>query len=234
MSAPARQATGAIAGTTSASPVWPTHVADDVGLLIVETETLQALTFSGAGGSGWTQIGTAQAGLGGSHGSTLYLYWKRAASGAEASPVITPAAGDHCFAQIVTFRGCVASGDPVDVTAGDATLAASTSVTIPGATTTGPDRLVVAVGSSGTDTTTPQFSAFANSSLSDFSQWFESRRSFADGGGWAVATGGFLGTGTYGATTATLASSAGQGRISFALIPLVVASLLIGATAGDE
>src|SRR5690349_24405698 len=115
MAAPTFQAVGTPASTSGGAgatvPTWPAHVANDIGLLLVETTTPETV----AAPAGWTQVtGSPQADSGGSS-TQLAVFWKRAASSSETNPSI-PDPGNHCHAVIVTFRGCITSGDPVDVT----------------------------------------------------------------------------------------------------------------------
>jgi hypothetical protein len=92
------------------------------------------------------------------------VFWSRY-NGTQGAPT-TSDSGDHQIAQITAWRGCITSGNPWDVTAGDVLAAASTAVSIPGATTTVNDCLIVAIVSNATDTGTSQTGTWANASLS--------------------------------------------------------------------
>lgn len=219
MALPTFQAAGTEAsGTTSCTPAWPTHQADDIGLLFVETSG----TAAPAAPSGWTQVTDSPQYADGGAGATrtrLSVFWRRAAGSSESTPTVTTDV-NHVIAQILTFRGCITSGDPWDVTAGDNTGATtSTSVSIPGDTTTVADCLIVAACCSVFDTATDQFSSWANGDLANVTEQADAFTATGNGGGFGVATGEKASAGAYGATTATLANAANQGRISIALKP---------------
>lgn len=111
-------------GSTSVN--WPTHVADDVGILI---EVFRADSTPGALSAGWTLLGDLY-----TLSSTrrrLRLSWKRAASNAETAATLTSSAGGRTAA-IITFSGCVTTGTPVELIGGDGSnSAATTAVSIP-------------------------------------------------------------------------------------------------------
>src|SRR5437667_242145 len=128
--------------------------------------------------------------------------------------------GDHQIAQILTFRGVVATGNPWDVTAGDVTPSTTTAVSIPGATTTVHDTLVVAIVSNGSDINAAQIpGSFTNSDLSSVTKQQDNQTTASGGGGFTVATGSKALAGAYGPTSATLGFSSLQGRMSIALRP---------------
>jgi hypothetical protein len=139
VAAPTPQAVGAVSQSTGAlSVAWPTHLTDDIGVLFVETAN-QAVAAPG----GWTLIAEPGTGTAGTAGATrLSAFWKRAASAAEANVTVADT-GARQTAFIQTFRGCIASGSPIDVSA-NTTAASSASVSIPGGTTTVNEALVVA------------------------------------------------------------------------------------------
>lgn len=222
-SPPNYQAQGSVvvaaAGAALGPVIWPAHEAGDIGILVVAgchgTGNAYAVP------AGWTQLASSpQTNSGSSLLARLQVFFRRATSGAESDATVADVAGDDSkLGQIITFRGCIASGSPIDVTAGD-TSAASTSVIIPGATTTGAQRLVIAIASySQIDTATPQFSAGANATLTDFAERQDFASTSSVGYGFAVFTGVKASAGAYGTTTATLGASQTQARISLALIP---------------
>ena len=194
---PTYQAAGAAAsGTGAVTPAWPAHQAGDVALLIVETAN-EAISLSTP--AGFTEVSGSPQGTGTAGGTTatrMAVFWKRATSSSDPNPTVADS-GNHQIAQILTFRGVTGSGNPWNVTAGDVASSASTSVSIPGATTTVANALVVAIVANGTDTTTAQTSSWANGNLTN-----------------VKATAGVIGT-----TTATLATSSVQGRMCIALAP---------------
>ena len=124
---------------------------------------------------------------------------------------------NHVICVPILVRNSQATGTPENVTAGD-TGASSTTVTIPGDTTTQPNCLVLAACAAGTDTTTDQFSNWANADLSNVTEVADAFTNDGGGGGVGVASGGKAAAGAYGATSATLATASSQGRISFAIL----------------
>lgn len=211
-SVPTFQAAGTLAtGAGNISPAWPTHVANDIGLLFVATINQAVAT-----PSGWNAVtnGSQGAGTGGSIGAAIRLqvFWRRALSNAEsAAAVLDGGAGQDGL--ILTFRGCAASGDPINVAAGNAATSNATAVSIPGATTSGNNCLVVAACAH-YDLRTQ--SGEANASLAGLAERFDASGNFA---GLSIVTGSLANAGAYSATTATLNNSSRQGRVSLALLP---------------
>lgn len=133
-------ASGTLLGSTGAdiSPVWPTHIIHDLGILIaasrVQTETLTTP-------SGYTLI----------HGpvnSTAwrgYVFYKYAATAAEGNPLLdwSAAVGDK-YGQVHTLRGGRKEGNPFGNTslAGDVT----DPIAVAGVTATEDDQLIIVVG----------------------------------------------------------------------------------------
>lgn len=212
-------AAGAPQASTGAVTVpWPSaHRIGDVGILIVAVKTgSTALTSA----QGFVEIANSPQTSTAATATKLAVYQCRATSGAMASPVLGDVANDHTLAVILTFRRCVAAGDPIDVSAGDSTGAsASTSVTVPGATTTKDNELIVAVCTQGVDAGSDNVSGWTNANLVGLTELLDLATAIGSGGGIGVAAGVMRSAGAYGNTTATLATTSGQGRISFALRP---------------
>jgi hypothetical protein len=221
MALPTFVAAGTLAsGTGNITPALPGgYAANDIFLLFVESanQTIAVPT------AGWAEVtgspqGTGTAG--GTAATRLAVFWKRAIAGDTAPTVTDP--GDHAVGRVLAFRGCVASGNPWDITAGDVDTTADTSGSIPGATTTSPDTLIVLAVSNGTDTTTAQASGWTNASLAGILERIDSNATASNGGGFAVATGGKAVAGAYSATSVTLATASVKGLLSIALKPLAV------------
>lgn len=236
MPAPTYSAAGTVQQSAAGVTVpWPgSHAVDDIGLLIVETAN-QAVSFTNA--QGFVAVTSSPQGTGtagGTAATRLSVYWCRATSGAMASPVIADA-GDHIQAQILTFKGCARSGNPWDQIAGDVLASASTSVTIPGVTTTLANTLCVAIVANATDTTTQQTGNMTNANLTGISERTDLNTTSGNGGGFGVATGVKAAAGATGNTTCTLGTSSVQGRMLIALKPepdtVVQASSTLAATA---
>jgi hypothetical protein len=210
----------AATGTTAVSPALPASLlVDDILLLFIETAN-EAITIPTPNGGTWTEVTGSPQGTGTAAGlasTRLTVFWSRY-NGTQGAPT-TSDSGDHQIAQITAWRGCIASGNPWDVTAGDVASAASTAVSIPGATTTVNDCLIVAIVSNATDTGTSQTGTWANASLSGVVERSDTSSTTGNGGGVGCASGGKAIAGAYSATTAVLATSSVQGRLSIALKP---------------
>lgn len=208
------------------------------GLTIGATDILLLPVLSADGGAaapaagGWAHIPDSPQFAGGGTLATrveLAIFWVRGDPGSD--PVILDT-GNHQFGVIIRVPGCITTGNPWDVTAGDLIATADTAVSIPGDTTTVVDCLVLAFGSSAFDSTTPQFSSWANASLSSFAELVNIATDVGNGSALGVATGIKAAAGAYSATTATLANSSKQGRISIALKPPPAAGPNTGAATG--
>lgn len=207
-----------VAGATGLSPVAGTHRVNDILFLLMETEDTATMSFVDQAGYSEVAGSPVVAGSGGV-GTQLHLYWKRAASSAESNPVIDDT-GNHQRARILAVKGCVTSGDPWDATPStDTEGTGSTSVTIPGGTTSGNHRLILTIVTNPTDTIVSQVSGWANSSLKNKWERVNNNSSSGNGGGFALLSGELPIAGTYDATTATLETSAVQARMSIALKP---------------
>src|SRR5436309_12976956 len=216
---PTYQAAGTVqSGTGTLTVAWPAHAINDIGLLIIETQN-EAVTL-GTNAANWTQVTNSPQGTGTtSTGTKLTVFWSRATSTSMGAVGVNDA-GDHQIAQIITFRGVTTSGNPWDVTAGDVTPSTTTAVSIPGATTTVPNTLVVAIVSNGSDINAAQVpGSFTNSDLSSVTKRQDNQTTASGGGGFTVATGSKALAGAYGPTSATLGFSSLQGRMSIALRP---------------
>jgi hypothetical protein len=211
-------AAGAMAeGVGAIVPGLPLGIqANDILLLFVETANEAVTTPSGYAAVADSPQGTGTAGVAGS--VRLSVFWKRASANETAPTVADP--GDHAIGQILAFRGCIDTGNPWDVTSGD-TAASSTSVSIPGDTTTVVNCLVVLAVANATDTATLQTSGYTNANLVNLTERADVNTTQGVGGGFAVATGEKAAIGAYAATTATLATASAQGRMSIALKPAI-------------
>jgi len=208
-----------IEGTGNVAPLLPDNrQLNDILLLFVETANETVATPSGWSVMADSPQGTGTAG--GAASTRLDVFWKRVV-GTEVAPTITDP-GDHVIAQILCFRGCIDSGNPWDVTSGDVAAGASTSVSIPGDTTTTANCLVVLAVANATDTAVAQTSGYTNANLANLTELVDVNTTQGNGGGFAVITGEKAAAGAYTTTTATLATSSVQGRISIALKPATI------------
>jgi hypothetical protein len=138
LSVPTVHAVGTeVEGVGDITVAWPDHQLNDIGVLLVETAN-QAVSAP----AGWTAISNQGTGTAGTAAATrITALWKRAASAAEASVVVADT-GARQIGVIMVLRGCIESGDPYDVVAGD-TAFSSSSVIFPGVTTTVDETLVL-------------------------------------------------------------------------------------------
>jgi fibronectin type 3 domain-containing protein len=214
-------AAGAVSsGTATITPALPSGIASgDVLLLFVETAN-EAVSISNPNGGTWTEVTGSPQGTG-TAGSTsaarLTAFWSRY-NGTQGAPTVSDS-GNHQLARMVAIRGAAASGNPWDVTAGGVEATSDTSGSIPGATTTVANTLVVvAVAGSGPDATgTSNFSGWANANLTGLTERTDNTVTAGNGGALGIATGVKTTAGAYGNTTVTLASSAAKGMISIAI-----------------
>jgi hypothetical protein len=220
MAIPTYEGAGAQANsaTVDVTPALPTHVADDI--LVIDVE-LSGGDASFAVPSGWNEFPDSPQAVTGTGGTKLQKFWKRATSGAEAAPTFSISSKNHILARASVFRGCETSGNPSDVTAGGTNKAsADTAVSAAGDTSTVADGLVVITVARGTDSSsTTQFDSWANADLANLTERWEAGTTDGNGGGLALVTGEKATAGAFGATTATLATTALQAIHTVVLKP---------------
>ncbi|HJX19091.1 MAG TPA: hypothetical protein VJ437_12990 [Acidiferrobacterales bacterium] len=204
--AAAFQAAGAVvSGTGLVNPAWPAHAIDDVALLFIESAGGQAATLSIP--AGFVAVANSpQATGGGVTGTRITVFWARATSTAMATPRVADP-GNHVYAQIITYRGVITTGNPWNVTGGGVKAAASTSVTVTGVTTTVPNTLIVQAVARGNDSAAAAFSAQTNANLTGITERSDAGTASGNGGGFAVWDGVKVTVGATGDTTATVTSS---------------------------
>lgn len=185
---------------------WPNHQAGDIALLFVESAGGQPVTLAVA--NGFTEITNSPQSTGtGTAGTRLTVYWARATSATMIAPTINGTT-DHIYAQIHTFRGAIATGNPWDVTAGGVKASASTSVSVTGVTTTAANTLVVQAVARDIDNVPGQaFSGQTNASLTSITERSDAGTTLGLGGGFSVWTGNKATAGVVATTTATVTSS---------------------------
>ena len=217
---------GPAVGSTGAVDIaCPVHRANDILLAYFESDNQEIATEDN-----WGIVPDAPQGTGTPADLTatrLSVFWRRAADGATPNfGVADP--GDHHCGFIIAVRGCITSGNPWDVTAGDVEATGSTSGVIPGDTTTVDECLVIAAISNATDGGATQHTVPANADLEGVVMWDFARVngtigpiqiSQGNGGGLALICGVKLVAGAFGTTTVTLATSSKQGRHVMALKP---------------
>lgn len=199
----------------SANVNWPTHVANDVGLLI---EVFRADATPGALSAGWTQLcdvytsSTAK--------RRMRISWKRAASGAETAATLTASAGGRT-AVIVTFSGCLTSGTPCELLGSSNNIVSATAITIPsGAGPTQDKSLIVPIFATNQAAGGASLlsGGFVNADLTSLT----SRSEYASPGqanGIYVGTGGRSVLGAMSDTTATITTACNCVAASIAFYP---------------
>jgi hypothetical protein len=216
-------AAGAVSsGTSARTPALPSGIAaNDILLLFIETAN-QAISITNQNGGTWTQVTNSPQGTGtagGTSATRLTAFWSRY-NGTQGAPT-TSDSGNHQIARIIAIRGAATSGNPWNITAGGVEATSDTSGSIPGATTTVANTLVVAaIATSLPDASgTANFSAWANGNLTSVTERTDNTSSEGNGGGLGIVTGIKATAGAYGNTTVTTAASAVKGMMSIAIKP---------------
>ena len=227
--APFFQTTGAQIASigTSVNVVWPTHIVNDIGLVVIETSGNSADLTPPAG---WAALpGTPVTDVATTAGSKLHVWWKRAASSAEAA-VATGAGTDHIIARLYTFRGCVTTGNPWNVITTGTKTTASTTATIPSLTTTWDDTLItMIVGRPDDSSSISHFGVPVNANLTSLAERLESGTVNGNGGGFVLSTGIKALSGATGTSTLTKTVSTTDTYVVLALKAPTVLITTVGA-----
>lgn len=200
------------------TPALPSGLAtDDILILPLRSRDDQAASIANAAGGTWTEF-TNSPQSNATDGVRGTFFWSRY-NGTQTAPT-TNDSGAINMGRIIAFRGCVATGDPYDATAGD-TQTAGTSMTNPGLVTTVDDCLIVVISVLDVDgvASTANASAWTNASLASIDERVDEIVAQGIGGGHAVATGVKATAGTVSSTTWTQANSGGTANLTIALIP---------------
>jgi hypothetical protein len=214
--APAFQAAGtAVSGTTGVTPTWPAHQTGDIALLFMETQGDVTPTLTTA--SGFVLVGSNNA-VNSAAGTRLTVFWARASSNAMAAPVIANTT-DHVYAQILTYRRVLWSGNPWSVTAAGNKATASTTVTVTGVTPTDTNSLIVQVVTRSDDSAAASFSGQTNANLIGLAERVDGGTTTGNGGGFAVWDGVRLSNVATGNTTANISVSVVNAFRTLALRP---------------
>lgn len=214
------RAVGAInSGTGTLAIAEPAGTADgDLQLMFLECDAAETATCTG-----WVHTPSSpQSADTASATDTKLSILYRIRSGAGTLTTNDP--GDHIVGRIINIiGGTFDPTNPFNASAGSSETTADTSASVPGATTTVPNCLIVIAISSGFDPAangTAEFSGFTNANLTGITERIDNIRPSGNGGGLGVATGLYDGPGDYGATTATLANASLKGLISLAIAPM--------------
>lgn len=193
-------------GSGALSRAWPSgHQADDIGILVCQSVGAETISLSTP--AGFVEVTNSPQATGtGLLGTRIAVFWCRATSGAMGAPTIADP-GDHILAVMLTFRGCVTSGDPINTTAGNVKAAASTTLTYESVTTTENNCLIVMCGTRDLDSGAAWSGLPVNANLSDIAERFDDGNAVNAGGGIAVYDGGKASAGSTGTSPATITSS---------------------------
>ena len=219
-------AAGTVAANTAAiTPALPAGIAvNDILLLFLETGN-ETITIPTPNGGTWAEVtnspqGTGTTGAAGT-GTRLTVFWSRY-NGTQGAPT-TSDSGNHQLGRMIAIRGAVTSGDPWDITAGGVEAVSDTSGSIPGATTTVANTLVVAaIATALPDATgTTNFSLWTNGDLASLTERTDNTTNQGNGGGLGIVTGTKTTAGAYSNTAVTIAAagSSYKGMMSIAIKP---------------
>lgn len=203
------------AGAANITVNYPTRQNNDILILFVETATAQPVVTvtAGAGGGTWTKIDSQDSGE-----STLNVWWSRWTTGQAASLTVTDT-GDHQIGGIISFSGCVTTGNPFEGLSVNGSIGASTAGEFNEVTTTFYNTEIVGAISSSRDANfTAEFSGYTNSNLTNITERFDNGTNAGNGGGFGVFTADWNSVGSTGLTSVTLANSVSWASIAFALI----------------
>jgi hypothetical protein len=213
--APTFQGLGtAASGIGDVVPAWPAgHQANDIALLFCESDGGEAVaTPSG----GWAAVGSPV--INGT-ATRLTVFWFRATGSSETNPTVVDP-GNHCYARIATFRGCITTGNPWDVIGADGISGGTTtSVTIPGVTTTVAETLVVCALAWASDSAGPLITSYTNGALSGLAEQADEGSTAGSGGGISFAVGEKTAAGATGDTAAVTSLALNYACLHIALKP---------------
>lgn len=200
---------------TLATPLPPHIAGDDIYVVLAGIGQNNYAT-----PSGWTEVADSpQHDSASSLNARIQCWTIHASAPGTSPPTIADVGSDSSKLGVaIVVRGAHAT--PIDVTAGG-TAASSTSVSIPGDTTTGDQRLIIAMAALTVDSNTPQlvFTSPTNASLSGLNQQLNYSSASGPGVGLAIITGRKAAAGAFSATTATLSTACTQAYLTLAIKP---------------
>lgn len=196
-----------------AAPLPAGIVAGDILLLAVETSGAPT-SISNENGGTWTEV----AGSPQDQGTTtaLNVFWSRY-NGTQGNPTVADS-GDHHIGGIVAYRGCIATGDPVDDSTGGTDATADTSGTLPGPTTTEDMCLIVLIGAGDDDADTP-VTGITNANLDNITSRVNYEAATGNDGGLTIFDGEMATAGAVGNSTLTYTAATTKAMVAVALLP---------------
>lgn len=221
MPAPVQQGVGAFqSGVNALTVPWPAHQIGDVAFLMVATAN-EAITLTTPSGFVQNTNSPQSIGTPNTAGAVrLGLYWCRADSATMADVEVADS-GDHQVAQIVTFRGCITSGDPRDSGEGLIGSGGTTLIFDQPVTTTVPNCLVVAFVAIDNDVaSSANLSNWACASLTSMVEHLDQSVSTGEGSGLGCASGVKVSAGAVGNITVDNTESVPYAMLVVALAPV--------------
>jgi hypothetical protein len=213
----AYEASGTLGSSTSSLAVaWPTHVADDIGFLIVETQWDETPTLTAGTVFDGNQIFSIATADTDNRGTRLTVWWGRATGASEPSVTIVDP-GEHVIAIIDTLRGCRTTGNPYESFATSTVDAASTTITYPTVTTLFDGQLVYGIATHGQSSASAFSSGLTNAGLASLTEHTDASSTTGNGGGITTWTGTDTTAGATGTTTATDAGSRAHTQATFVI-----------------
>ncbi len=182
-------------------------------LFIAVMTANQAVTISG-----WTEVATyspQSRGTAGAAGGVRLTLFSKVSTGSETT-VSTSDSGDIQYAAGLVVRGASGAAVSVDIGAGN-NVAATTSGSFGGVTTTGNDRLIGHFVATDRDAAGASWGTPTNANLANLAERFDNGTATGSGGGVAIWTGEKLASGATGNTTSTQAASAAYCWVTLAL-----------------
>lgn len=208
MAIPTVASVGTIVSVAATGPLTvapgATHTANDIDIVLVETQAGNPTLSTAAGFAELTAVSPQTTGA-----TIMGVFWRRW-NGTDGSPAIGQAT-NHIIARMISISGVKTSGDPWNTTAtGTTDSSADTSVSIAGGTTTVADCLILAMLTQDLPdaNTATEFSGWANIDLGSVTEQMDDTRNPGNGGAIGMATGTKAVAGAFGATTATAVTSA--------------------------
>ena len=208
MAVPTVNSVGAIAGGAGTATIDPgvSHTSGDIDVIVHECGAGDTPALTTA--NGFARITALNQTVGSAPGAQMSIWWRRW-NGSDGSPVFADA-GDHQMGRMISVSGCIATGDPWDITGtGTTDSSADTSASIAGGTTTVAECLVLGfICQEGPDTnSTTEFGSPTNGDLTSLTERVDNSRLAGGGGAVYMVSGEKSTAGAFGATTLTTATS---------------------------
>lgn len=190
-----------VAGSGTLGRAWPAgYTTGDLGIVAIETGNSPV-----SAPSGWDLLGEVGVGTAGvATAARLTLFGRIAVSGTE-SQTFFSTDGSFIQGRMFVFRGVPPTGyvDAFNSASG----ATSTTITLPGVTTTGANRLVLHFIADGTDnSSSSRYSNWTNAGLTSLTELGDAGTNTSTGGGYGLASG-----------ERAAAGATGSGSVDFAL-----------------